>query len=105
MTPTSGLRPRERVLMAIGHEQLDRVPFVIGVDNTTGVQYRAYRRLQAALGLSGEVRPLHGTWWELGTAQMAEDVLRALGSDARGVWDRKPRHVEGRNLRRPPGDP
>ena len=80
MTPTSRLRPRERVLMAIGHEQPDRVPFVIGVDNTTGVQYRAYRRLQAALGLSGEVRPLHGTWWELGRLKWPKMCLRRWGA-------------------------
>jgi uroporphyrinogen decarboxylase len=99
------MTPRERVLTALNHEEPDRVPFILGADLTTGMMRRTYRAVKAALGVEAEERYMYGTWKELGSARIDEATLRALGSDARGVWDRKPRAVEQRNLRRASGEP
>jgi uroporphyrinogen decarboxylase len=101
----STLTSRERVLMAINHEEPDRVPFIFGVDLTTGIMRRAYRELKNLLGVEAEEQYMYGSWRELGAARVDEEVLRALGADGRGVWDRKPRRVEIRNEQRAPGEP
>jgi uroporphyrinogen decarboxylase len=99
------LTSRERVLMTVNHEEPDRVPFIFGVDLTTGIMRGAYRDLKKLLGVEAEEQYMYGTWQELGAARVDEAVLRQLGSDGRGVWDRKPRPVEERNLQRKPGEP
>jgi uroporphyrinogen decarboxylase len=99
------VKPRDRVLAAINHEQPDHVPLILGVDHSTGISLHAYRRLKTYLGVEADEGYLYGSWRELGGAQIDEAVLRRLGSDARGVWDRKPRAVEERNERRGPGEP
>ena len=37
------MNSRERVLTAINHEQPDRIPLVIGVNNATGIKMKPYR--------------------------------------------------------------
>lgn len=101
----AAMTSRERVLAAINREEPDRVPLIMGVDLTTGIMRGTYRELKKLLGVEAEERYMYGTWRELGDARMDEDVLRRLGSDGRGVWDRKPRAVEVRNEQRGPGTP
>ncbi len=101
----SALTSRERVLTALSHQQPDRVPFIFGVDLTTGIMRRAYQRLAAHLGIQAQDKVMYGSWRELGDACVDEAILIELGSDGRGVWDRKPAHVEQRNLAREPGEP
>jgi uroporphyrinogen decarboxylase len=96
---------RDRVLTTLAHEEPDRVPFIFGVDLTTGIMRRAYRALTDHLGIEMKEQYMYGTWRELGDARVDEEVLHQLGSDGRGVWDRKPAHVEERNRNRKPAEP
>jgi uroporphyrinogen decarboxylase len=96
--------PRDRVLMAIGHEEPDRVPIVIGTSNTTSMKMRPCRGLEKLLGIHSEERWLYD-WPELGTALPDEAILRRLGSDARGVWDAFPAALRRRNAAREPHSP
>lgn len=98
------MRPRERVLTAINHEEPDRVPIVIGVSNATGIKMNAYRRLKALAGIEEDDRYLYD-WPELGTSLPGEATLQRLHSDVRGVHDCYPAAVYQRNRSRPAGAP
>ena len=98
------LTPRQRVRMALDHEQPDRVPIILGTSNTTTLKSRPYRRLKALLGIHAPDSYLYD-WPELGSAAPVEPVLERLHSDARGVLDRFPAHIYTRNLARPPHAP
>jgi uroporphyrinogen decarboxylase len=95
---------RERVLLALDHKEPDRVPFIFGVDLTTGIMRRAYRNLKTYLGIEAEERFMYGNWRELGDARVDEVVLKLLGSDGRGIWDCKPADIDLRNEIHPQGD-
>jgi uroporphyrinogen decarboxylase len=95
---------RDRVLAALAHEQPDRVPFIIGTSNTTGLKMAAYRRLKAHLGILAPDRYIYD-WPELGTAALDEETLVRLGGDARGVLDRFPEETRRRNAARSPHAP
>jgi uroporphyrinogen decarboxylase len=94
------ITPKERLLMALHHEQPDRPPIIIGTSNTTTIKMNAYRRLKAHLGFQAEERYIYD-WPELGSAELDELVLERLHADARGVLDRFPAHVYARNQARP----
>ena len=94
---------RDRVLTAINHEVPDRVPLILGVDHSTSIAQQAYRKLKQNLDFDAPERYLHGSWQELGSVRVDEEVLVRLGSDGRGVWDRKPRAIELRNETRDAG--
>ncbi len=98
------ITPRERVLMAIHHEQPDRVPIIIGTSNTTSIKMQTYKKLKDCLGIQAEDRYLYD-WPELDTALPDEATLERLSSDARGVLDRFPEEVYQRNRNRPPHTP
>ncbi len=50
------MNPRERILTALRHQELDRVPIDLGAMRSTGITALAYRRLKEHLGLTeGEV--------------------------------------------------
>ena len=74
---------RERVLMALNHEEPDRVPLFMGTSGVTTLLGPAYEQLKAHLGINDRppawISPLFGY------ALMDEDVLRILGSDGRPV--------------------
>lgn len=98
------ISPRERVQLAINHQQPDRVPIILGTSNTTGMKVRPYRGLKKMLGIESPERWLYD-WPELGTIQPDEAVLRRLRSDARGVHDRFAAHVYERARLRPEHSP
>lgn len=98
------LTPRERVLLALSHEEPDRVPIVLGASNATSLQMGAYRRLKAHLGIQAPDCYLYD-WPELGTAALDEQTLQHLQSDVRGVQDRFPQAVLERNAALPPQAP
>ncbi len=75
----SALTSRERVLTALSHQQPDRVPFIFGVDLTTGIMRRAYQRLAAHLGIQAQDKVMYGSWRELGDACVDEAILIELG--------------------------
>ncbi len=74
---------RERVVMALNHEEPDRVPLFIGTSGATTVLGPGYPRLAKHLGIeAGPMRwisrPFQYTW-------MDEAVMDRLGSDGRPV--------------------
>ncbi len=97
------LSARERVLMAIDHQEPDRVPIVMGVSNATGIKMKPYRALKGLLDIDAPDHYLYD-WPELGTAAIDEETLRRLGSDVRGVLDLEPADILERNRSRPPHD-
>lgn len=98
MTQTTG---RQRVLAALAHEEPDRVPFVLGVGNATGIKMATYRGVKDLLGVESPDRYLYD-WPELGTAEADDETLVRLGVDVRGVWDLEPASVLDANRTRPP---
>ncbi len=94
------ITPRERVLMAIAHEEPDRVPIVLGVSNATGIKMKPYREMKQLLGIEAPDEFLY-SWPELGSAAIDEETMVRLHSDVRGVLDLEPAHVRERNLSRP----
>src|SRR2546428_1784384 len=79
------LSSRERVLMALSHEEPDRVPLALW-GSTYGLIDSLYRRVRNHLGLSsdGEIlmRPRKGHT----VNYMNDKLLDALGVDVRYVW-------------------
>jgi len=97
MTMTS----RERVLTAINHEQPDRMPLVIGVNNATGIKIKPYKGIKDIAGIQAPDNYIY-EWPELGTAEIDEETMRRLHSDVRGVLDLEPENVRKRNRERDP---
>ncbi len=72
---------RDRVLLALNHEEPDRVPLFLGTSGATSVLGPGYDRLKAYLGIQGGPRrwlskSMQYTWID-------EEVLQRLGSDGR----------------------
>lgn len=95
------MTPRERVLTAINHEQPDRVPLVIGVNNATGIKMKPYQGIKDIAGIKAADKYIYD-WPELGTAEIDEQTMLRLHSDARGVLDLEPETVLKRNRERAP---
>ena len=49
-----GLTSRERVLMALNHEETDRVPMDLGSSRSTGINANAYQNLKKHMGITSE---------------------------------------------------
>ena len=97
MTMTS----RERVLTAINHEQPDRMPLVIGVNNATGIKMKPYKGIKDIAGIQAPDNYIYD-WPELGTAEIDEETMHRLHCDVRGVLDLEPESVRKRNRERDP---
>jgi len=95
------MTPRERVLTAINHEQPDRIPLVIGVNNATGIKMKPYKGIKAIAGIQAPDNYIYN-WPELGTAEIDEDTMLRLRSDVRGVLDLEPEAVLKQNRERVP---
>ena len=79
---------RERVLMALNHEEPDRVPIDLGCTQVTGICRNAYADLLACLGLSGREIQIVDMLQQL--ARVDEDVLQALEVDFRPIQSNPP---------------
>lgn len=77
---------RERVLCAINHQEPDRVPLDLGGLDVTGISTIAYRKLRSFLGLKDETIRIVCVIQQL--ADVAEEVLQAVGADVRSVFIR-----------------
>lgn len=77
------MTPRERILRALSHREADRVPIDFGSTRSTGINVSAYRALREHLALPSELPRVFDVKQAL--AQPSEDMLCALGSDARAV--------------------
>ncbi len=98
------MKPRERVLAAINHQEPDRVPICIGVSNATSLKMIPYRAIKELADIEAPDEYIY-QWPELGTAAPDEATLLRLRSDVRGVLDLEPAHVLQRNRARPPHTP
>jgi uroporphyrinogen decarboxylase len=79
---------RERVLMALNHEEPDRVPIDLGSTQVTGICCGAYTDLLACLGLSAREIQVVDMVQQL--ARVDEDVLQALEVDFRPIQSNLP---------------
>jgi uroporphyrinogen decarboxylase len=88
-------------MAAINHEEPDRVPLTIGVNNATGIKMKPYRGIKRIAGIEAPDNYIYD-WPELGTAAIDEQTMRRLHSDVRGVLDLEPATVRERNGMREP---
>jgi len=95
------MNSRERVLTAINHEQPDRVPLVIGVNNATGIKMKPYKGIKDIAGIQAPENYIYDSP-ELDTAEIDEETMLRLRSDVRGVLDLEPEQVLKRNRERDP---
>jgi uroporphyrinogen decarboxylase len=79
---------RERVLMALNHEEPDRVPIDLGSTPVSGICRNSYADLLSKIGLAGREIPIIDILQQL--AGVDEDVLEALGVDFRGIASHPP---------------
>ncbi|MGA2762699.1 MAG: uroporphyrinogen decarboxylase family protein [Spirochaetia bacterium] len=77
------MTPRERVRMAIHHQEPDHVPLDLGSTLVTGIHVSAYKRLRKALGISGGIPRVYDPFQMLGVVE--EPVKEALGVDTFGI--------------------
>ncbi len=80
------MNPRERVLAAINHREGDRVPFDMGGTVVTGIHYKAYANLRAALGLPAREPTIIDMIQQL--AEVEDDVMACLGVDVKNISPR-----------------
>lgn len=79
---------RERVLLAIRHQQPDRVPFDLGSTLVTGITRFVYRDLLSYLGIKRKKIHICDIIQQL--ARVDEEVLQRLKVDVRGIFTRDP---------------
>jgi hypothetical protein len=73
------VKPRERVLAALRHEEPDRIPVDLGSCGPTAIHLNAYRSLLSYLGRDEEI----GLWDVVGQlAQPTEQILEMAGAGA-----------------------
>lgn len=76
---------RERVQMALNHQQPDQVPLDVGATNVSGIAASALYRLRGGLGLESRRVYVYEPYQMLG--RMDDDVLDALGVDVVGLFE------------------
>lgn len=74
------LTSRDRVLMALNHEEPDRVPIFFGTSGVTTLLSPAYDKLKAHLGISQATQLLSRTFQY---ARLDEEILQRFHSDGR----------------------
>ncbi|MHB9033773.1 MAG: uroporphyrinogen decarboxylase family protein [Anaerolineae bacterium] len=79
------LTSRERVNLAVSHQQPDRIPLDLGATAVTGISASALYRLRRVLGLPDKPIRVHEPYQMLG--QMDSDILDILGVDIVGLSD------------------
>lgn len=97
----SSMRPRERVLTALAHEEPDRVPIIFGVNLNTSMVRPTYEGLKAALGVQTPTGYLYYEQLGVATVKIDEAILRRMGSDGRGLQDRLPAAIRQRDAAQP----
>ncbi len=79
---------RERVLMALRHQEPDKVPYDLSSTPVTGIHQVAYLRLRKALGLPDKEPVIWHLMQQL--AWVDDDVHEAMGTDAKGLRPKAP---------------
>ena len=77
--------PRERIQLAINHQEPDRVPLDLGATSVTGVSASALHGLRVALGLSGPEDPVKVVEPYQMLGEIAPDLMDALSIDVVGL--------------------
>ncbi|MBI4790048.1 MAG: hypothetical protein HY782_23685 [Chloroflexi bacterium] len=83
------MKPRERVLAALNHQEPDRVPLDIGGGSSTTIVIEGYEKLKQHLGIQSETQVLNKI---ARVARLDEAVMCQLGSDCRPVKSKPPAH-------------
>ena len=76
------LSHRERVIRALSHQEVDRIPFDLGSTPNSSIHIEQYQKLKAYFGVEAEDTIIHRM---MQTAAVHEPVLQALDIDFRGV--------------------
>jgi len=76
------MKPRERVMAALNHQESDLVPIDLSSVGPTGIHLRAYQGLLDVLGIEEDIQ-LRDVSSQL--AQPSERVLELIGADVRGI--------------------
>jgi hypothetical protein len=76
---------RERVNMALNHEEPDRVPLDLGSSSVTGMHVTAVYELRQALGLDAPGTPVKVIRPYLMLGEVKQDLVEALGIDVVGL--------------------
>ena len=90
------MNSRQRVLMALDHQEPDRVPYDLGSTQVTGIAIRAYERLRMHLAMLPRQTQVCDVLQQL--ALQDEDVLDRLAVDTRGLYP-----LCANNIPLPPG--
>jgi len=80
--------PRERIQLAINHQEPDRVPLDLGATSVTGVSASALHGLRVALGLSGPEDPVKVVEPYQMLGEVTDDLRETLGIDTAGLGGR-----------------
>jgi uroporphyrinogen decarboxylase len=75
---------RERVLRAVNHQRVDRIPIDLGGTRQSGISVWAYRRLRQKLGLADKNLPRVFDTFQM-LAEIEQDVADRFGSDCVGL--------------------
>jgi uroporphyrinogen decarboxylase len=84
-----GLTHRERVNLALNHEQPDRVPIDLGGSCVTSISASTYTTLRQYLGVSQRETRISETVQQI--AWVDEDILEILGVDVIPLWANAPK--------------
>ncbi len=79
------MNSRERVAMALNHQEADRVPLDLGGSAVTGMHVSSVYRLRQALGLDNPGTPIRVVEPFQMLGEIAPDLIDALGVDVVGV--------------------
>lgn len=85
----SGLSHRERVRIALSHQEPDRVPVDLGSTGCSTLTVDAYRKLRAHLGMAPREPHIISRAGQIAVPH--EEVMRHLDVDLRGIYYRPPR--------------
>jgi len=101
------MNSRERVLMALRHQEPDRVPIDLGGMRSTGIMAVAYNRLKAHLGIAGGETKVYDLMQQLALPE--PPILERFGVDVlplpRPAWGLDPTNPTWKPWTLPDGSP
>jgi uroporphyrinogen decarboxylase len=89
------LTPRQRVLRALTHQEVDRAPIDLGGTHNSTMGTGAYNNLKASLGIDTPTTALNQAF---DIVRMDERVLARLPVDTRAIFANPPAHTQSRWL-------
>lgn len=92
----SSMSRRERVRLALTHQEPDRVPMDLGSTSVTGLTLGAYRRLEEHLGLEPRDLPLLSLMFQV--VRSDERIMKYFDIDFRPLFYRPPRESKVKAL-------